>query len=115
MNDCGAESKLSAPLIYLSKTGNYSYVSIARRVQRCAAAPARPPAPARAGSGTPLSSARHRPGFRRAWPSARVRHDQGPLQGTKREPEVGEVHRSWFGVGGIGIGETLALAQIPLA
>jgi hypothetical protein len=25
MNDCGAKSKLSAPLIYLSKTGNYSY------------------------------------------------------------------------------------------
>jgi hypothetical protein len=24
MNDCGAKSKLSAPLIYLSKTGNYS-------------------------------------------------------------------------------------------
>jgi putative FmdB family regulatory protein len=23
MNDCGAKSKLSAPLIYLSKTGNY--------------------------------------------------------------------------------------------
>jgi antirestriction protein len=25
MNDCGAKNKLSAPLIYLSKTGNYSY------------------------------------------------------------------------------------------
>jgi hypothetical protein len=25
MNDCGAKSKLSAPLIYLSKTGNYRY------------------------------------------------------------------------------------------
>jgi hypothetical protein len=25
MNDCGAKSKLSAPLIYLSKTGNYSF------------------------------------------------------------------------------------------
>jgi hypothetical protein len=24
MNDCGAKSKLSAPLIDLSKTGNYS-------------------------------------------------------------------------------------------
>jgi hypothetical protein len=24
MNDCGAKSKLPAPLIYLSKTGNYS-------------------------------------------------------------------------------------------
>jgi hypothetical protein len=24
MNDCDAKSKLSAPLIYLSKTGNYS-------------------------------------------------------------------------------------------
>jgi hypothetical protein len=23
MNDCGAKSKLPAPLIYLSKTGNY--------------------------------------------------------------------------------------------
>jgi hypothetical protein len=26
MNDCGAKSKLSAPLIDLSKTGNYSLV-----------------------------------------------------------------------------------------
>ena len=26
MNDCGAKSKLSAPLIYLSKTGNYRYL-----------------------------------------------------------------------------------------
>ena len=26
MNDCGAKSKLSAPLIDLSKTGNYSFV-----------------------------------------------------------------------------------------
>jgi len=26
MNDCGAKSKLSAPLIYLSKTGNYSLI-----------------------------------------------------------------------------------------
>jgi hypothetical protein len=25
MNDCGAKSKLSAPLIDLSKTGNYSF------------------------------------------------------------------------------------------
>jgi hypothetical protein len=25
MNDCGAKSKLPAPLIYLSKTGNYSF------------------------------------------------------------------------------------------
>src|SRR5918997_1437204 len=28
MNDCGAKSKLSAPLIYLSKTGNYSYLAL---------------------------------------------------------------------------------------
>ena len=31
MNDCGAKSKLSAPLIYLfhlSKTGNYSYKAV---------------------------------------------------------------------------------------
>jgi hypothetical protein len=31
MNDCGAKSKLSAPLIYLfylSKTGNYSYTIV---------------------------------------------------------------------------------------
>jgi hypothetical protein len=25
MNDCGVKSKLSAPLIYLSKTGNYRF------------------------------------------------------------------------------------------
>jgi hypothetical protein len=29
MNDCGAKSKLSAPLIYLSKTGNYSMGKLA--------------------------------------------------------------------------------------
>jgi hypothetical protein len=28
MNDCSAKSKLPAPLIYLSKTGNYRYRSI---------------------------------------------------------------------------------------
>jgi hypothetical protein len=27
MNDCSAKSKLPAPLIYLSKTGNYSFVT----------------------------------------------------------------------------------------
>jgi site-specific recombinase XerD len=30
MNDCGAKSKLSAPLIYLSKTGNYSANEVIR-------------------------------------------------------------------------------------
>jgi hypothetical protein len=31
MNDCGAKSKLPAPLIYLSKTGNYSYMYVFKR------------------------------------------------------------------------------------
>jgi transposase len=30
MNDCGAKSKLPAPLIYLSKTGNYRVVKSPR-------------------------------------------------------------------------------------
>jgi hypothetical protein len=35
MNDCGAKSKLSAPLIYLSKTGNYSYLYITKHMASC--------------------------------------------------------------------------------